>query len=114
MGEWEKIYAVRDTFIAAGLGVRASNCLIREGVFTFEQIASYSEEQLLRMPYLGRRTLEEIKFVLGTRGLRLAESEIEPYETALARILGKVHQTKAAYEAAQARLDRFLSARQAD
>ena len=43
------------------LSKRAENCLKAERIFTIEQLVKFKEYDLLRMPNLGRISIEEIK-----------------------------------------------------
>jgi len=51
--------------------VRSANCLRNEGIKTLGQLCRWSEADLLRIPNLGRRSLNEIKEILCSRGLTL-------------------------------------------
>lgn len=50
---------------------RTCNVLKREGITKVLQLASYSEDDLLSLDNLGRKSLNEIKAVLGEQGLKL-------------------------------------------
>jgi DNA-directed RNA polymerase subunit alpha len=43
------------------LGVRAYNCLKREGIETVGQLIRYSESELLNLPNFGKKSVEEVK-----------------------------------------------------
>lgn len=53
------------------LSVRTTNCLHAEGIDTIEHLLARSGNDLLRLPSMGRRSLNEVKEVLATRGLAL-------------------------------------------
>lgn len=53
------------------MGVRASNCLIAEQIYTIGSLIQKSERELLRAPNLGRKTLNDIKYTLDDWGLKL-------------------------------------------
>lgn len=53
------------------LTIRTNNILKGEHIFTVEQLVGYTDEQLIRMPLIGRKALNEIKEVLMQRGLKL-------------------------------------------
>lgn len=53
------------------LTVRSENCLKSENIFYIGQLIRLSEKEMLRFPNLGRKSLEEIKEVLSSRGLSL-------------------------------------------
>lgn len=51
--------------------VRATNCLLDERIYTLSELTSRSETELLRLPNLARKGLNEIKETLESRGLSL-------------------------------------------
>lgn len=51
---------------------RTRNCLEEEKIYSIADIAVRTENELLRIPNLGRTSLNEIKEVLAAQGLRLA------------------------------------------
>ena len=53
------------------LTVRSANCLKAENVYYIGDLIQRTESELLRTPNLGRKSLTEIKDVLGTYGLSL-------------------------------------------
>ncbi len=53
------------------LKARAYNCLTAMGIKTIGELVQYSEEELLGVRNLGRRSLDIIKKQLGEKGLRL-------------------------------------------
>ena len=53
------------------LSVRTADCLRLNNIVRIGDLVRMSEAELLRMPNLGRRSLNEIKEVLVTIGLRL-------------------------------------------
>jgi DNA-directed RNA polymerase subunit alpha len=53
------------------LTVRSANCLKAENIFYIGDLIQRSENELLKAPNLGRKSLNEIKDVLATRGLTL-------------------------------------------
>ncbi len=60
------------------LTIRSSNCLVAENIRCIGQLVQRSEFQLLRLPNLGRKSLNEIKEVLGNLDLHLGMKL--PYE----------------------------------
>jgi DNA-directed RNA polymerase subunit alpha len=53
------------------LTVRSANCLKAENIYYIGDLIQRSENELLKTPNLGRKSLNEIKEVLATRGLTL-------------------------------------------
>jgi len=53
------------------LTVRTSNCLRAEDIFTIEELCNKTEIDLLKVPNLGRGSLNEIKEALAKRSLTL-------------------------------------------
>jgi DNA-directed RNA polymerase subunit alpha len=53
------------------LTVRSANCLKAETIQYIGDLVRRSEQDLLKTPNLGRKSLSEIKEVLATRGLSL-------------------------------------------
>ncbi len=53
------------------LTVRSANCLKAENVYYIGDLIQRTENELLKTPNLGRKSLNEIKEVLATRGLTL-------------------------------------------
>ncbi len=53
------------------LTVRSANCLKAENIYYIGDLIQRSENELLKMPNLGRKSLNEIKEVLASRGLTL-------------------------------------------
>lgn len=54
-----------------GLSVRSYKCLMAEEIYTINQLLTRTENELLKTPNLGRRSLNEIKDWLAERGLKL-------------------------------------------
>lgn len=57
--------------IDLGLSVRATNCLLCEGINTLAQLTLFRESELIRIPNLGRKALNEIKSAVAERSLLL-------------------------------------------
>lgn len=53
------------------LTVRSANCLKAENIYYIGNLIQRTENELLKTPNLGRKSLNEIKEVLGTHGLTL-------------------------------------------
>lgn len=57
------------------LSVRSYNCLKRAGINTVEDLANKSEEEMMKVRNLGRKSLDEVKYKLHALGLALKEEE---------------------------------------
>lgn len=57
------------------LSVRSYNCLKRAGINTVEDLINKTEEDMMKVRNLGRKSLEEVLFKLNAMGLALAVSE---------------------------------------
>lgn len=57
------------------LTVRSANCLKGENIYFIGDLVQRTENDLLKTPNLGKKSLNEIKTVLATRGLSLVRSE---------------------------------------
>lgn len=55
------------------LCVRTANCLKAEGVNTIEQLACWTETELLRTPNLGQKSLREIREQMAKIGITMKE-----------------------------------------
>ena len=53
------------------LTVRSANCLKAENIYYIGDLIQRTEQELLKTPNLGRKSLNEIKEVLASRGLTL-------------------------------------------
>ena len=56
------------------LTIRTTNCLMSEDIFTINELISLSENDLLKMVNMGRKSLNDIKDRLKTHGLKLKEN----------------------------------------
>jgi DNA-directed RNA polymerase subunit alpha len=57
------------------LSVRSYNCLKRAGINTVEELTDRSEEDMMKVRNLGKKSLEEVKHKLHDLGLGLKEEE---------------------------------------
>ena len=57
------------------LSVRSFNCLKRAGINTVEDLISKSEEDMMKVRNLGRKSLEEVVFKLDTLGFSLRKED---------------------------------------
>lgn len=71
-------WVLRDEIVEGVVGrleltVRSENCLKDAGVLTIKQLQALTENDLLRLPNLGRKSLNEIKEQMQAFGCRLKE-----------------------------------------
>ena len=59
------------------LSVRSNNCLRRAGINTVEELTKKSEEDMMKVRNLGRKSLDEVKKKLSDMGLSLRKSDEE-------------------------------------
>jgi len=57
------------------LSVRSFNCLKRAGINTVEDLISKSEEEMMKVRNLGRKSLEEVLAKLDTLGFSLSPND---------------------------------------
>ncbi|MBA2176954.1 DNA-directed RNA polymerase subunit alpha [Halobacillus locisalis] len=57
------------------LSVRSYNCLKRAGINTVQELANKSEEDMMKVRNLGRKSLEEVKYKLDELGLGLRKDD---------------------------------------
>ena len=71
------------------LTVRSANCLKAENIYFIGDLIQRTEVELLKTPNLGKKSLTEIKEVLGSRGLSLG-MQLESWPPASLRSGGTV------------------------
>jgi DNA-directed RNA polymerase subunit alpha len=74
-GEPERDKILEMTIEELDLSVRSYNCLKRAGINTGEDLISKTEEEMMKVRNLGRKSLEEVVTKLDALGLKLAQSE---------------------------------------
>lgn len=57
------------------LSVRSYNCLKRAGINTVQELSNKSEEDMMKVRNLGRKSLEEVKTKMGELGLSLRDDD---------------------------------------
>jgi len=57
------------------LSVRSYNCLKRAGINTVQELTQKSEEDMMKVRNLGRKSLEEVQEKLADLGLSLRKEE---------------------------------------
>jgi hypothetical protein len=85
------------------LSVRPLNCFHDEGIRTLRDLVTKSESDLLRIPNFGRKSLHEIKEMLGEFGLELRKTTSLSIEEEMTHAMARVRAAKVAY--AEAVLD---------
>lgn len=73
--EEEKDKILEMTIEELDLSVRSYNCLKRAGINTVEELAQRTEEDMIKVRNLGRKSLEEVIHKLHELGLSLKESD---------------------------------------
>jgi DNA-directed RNA polymerase subunit alpha len=73
--ESQKVKVLEMTIEDLDLSVRSYNCLKRAGINTVEDLANKSEEEMMKVRNLGRKSLDEVKFKLHALDLALKEEE---------------------------------------
>lgn len=73
--EEEKDKILEMTIEELDLSVRSYNCLKRAGINTVEELTQKTEEDMIKVRNLGRKSLEEVILKLADLGLSLKESE---------------------------------------
>ena len=59
------------------LSVRSNNCLRRAGINTVEELTQKSEEDMMKVRNLGKKSLDEVKKKLSDLGLSLRKTDEE-------------------------------------
>ncbi|WP_290754291.1 DNA-directed RNA polymerase subunit alpha C-terminal domain-containing protein, partial [Exiguobacterium sp. UBA3968] len=57
------------------LSVRSYNCLKRAGINTVQELANKSEDEMMKVRNLGRKSLEEVQAKLDELGLGLRKED---------------------------------------
>ena len=57
------------------LSVRSYNCLKRANIHTVDDLTKKTEDDMLKVRNLGKKSLDEVIYKLGTYGLSLKEKE---------------------------------------
>ena len=73
--ESQKVKVLEMTIEDLDLSVRSYNCLKRAGINTVEDLANKSEEEMMKVRNLGRKSLDEVKQKLHALDLALKEEE---------------------------------------
>ena len=71
----DKEKALEMTIEELDLSVRSFNCLKRAGINTVEDLISKTEEEMMKVRNLGRKSLEEVINKLAMMGLSLASDD---------------------------------------
>lgn len=69
------VVALNMTIEELELSVRSFNCLKRAAINTVEELTQKSEEEMMKVRNLGKKSLDEVKNKLEELGLRLRESD---------------------------------------
>ncbi|MEA4883199.1 MAG: DNA-directed RNA polymerase subunit alpha [Clostridia bacterium] len=74
-GEDEKVRVLEKSIEDLDLSVRSYNCLKRAGINTVEELTRKTEDDMMKVRNLGRKSLEEVKQKLESLGLSLKQPE---------------------------------------
>lgn len=69
-----------------GMSIRTVNCLLSENINNISDLIQRTENELLKNPLLGRRSLNEIKKTLHTNGMSLSGGNYHLSKSDLANI----------------------------
>ncbi|SFQ88144.1 DNA-directed RNA polymerase subunit alpha C-terminal domain-containing protein, partial [Priestia endophytica] len=75
MVEKEEEKVLEMTIEELDLSVRSYNCLKRAGINTVQELANKTEEDMMKVRNLGRKSLEEVKAKLEELGLGLRKDD---------------------------------------
>lgn len=89
------------------LSVRAACCLKNLGIRTVGQLATTTEAELLRCSNFGRKSLKELKELLGGLGVELGGIMILSIEQQMNRALARARAAKTAYAEAVGEVQRL-------
>ena len=67
--------ALEMTIEELDLSVRSFNCLKRAGINTVEDLISKSEDEMMKVRNLGRKSLEEVVAKLDSLGFKLSKDD---------------------------------------
>jgi hypothetical protein len=87
--------------------VRPLNCFCNEGIYTLRDIITKSEAELLRIPNFGRKSLHEVKELLGLFGLELRKTPSPTVEEELTHAMARIRAAKVAYAEAVLEVQRI-------
>ena len=73
--EDQKAKSLEMTIEELELSVRSSNCLKRANINTVEELTEKSEDDMLKVRNLGKKSLDEVKNKLEELGLSLKETD---------------------------------------
>jgi len=73
--ETKKVKVLEMTIEELDLSVRSYNCLKRANINTVEDLTNKTEEDMMKVRNLGRKSLEEVLQKLQLLGLQLAPTE---------------------------------------
>jgi hypothetical protein len=88
------------------LSVRTTNCLYNAGLRTIGDVMAKSEQELMALPNFGRRSLKEVRELLGSFNLALREGPVLSLEQQMQSALIRARAAKHNYETALADIQR--------
>ena len=89
------------------LSVRTTNCLYNAGLRTIGDVMAKSEQELMALSNFGRRSLKEVRELLGSFNLALREGPVLSLEQQMQSALNRARVAKHKYEDALADIQRI-------
>jgi len=80
--------------------VRTTGALKLAGIYTVGQLTTMSDQELMRLPNFGRRSVNEVREMLNVLGLKLREGPILTLEEQMQEAIRRARKAKNEYEAA--------------
>ncbi|MGB9369331.1 MAG: DNA-directed RNA polymerase subunit alpha C-terminal domain-containing protein [Xanthobacteraceae bacterium] len=71
------------------LSTRTRNCMIQANIETAGELATFTQDDILRIPNAGRKTLKEVREVLGSLGLKL-RGDTQPAAPLNPKLIGEL------------------------
>jgi hypothetical protein len=87
--------------------VRVLNCFFDESIRTLRDLVTKSEAELLRTPNFGRKSLHEVKELLGLFGLELRKTTSLSIEEQMTHAMARIRAAKVAYAEAVQEVNRL-------
>jgi hypothetical protein len=89
------------------ISIRTYNCLKNLGIRTVGQLATMTEAELLRTQNFGRKSMKDLKDILGTFGVELGSTMVLNIEQQMNRAMARARAAKVAYASAVLEVQRI-------